>query len=203
MSTSLDKFLNNPVTVAGTSIMLAAALVLALSLTTLFTTLFYNPEVDLFETSQEQSANQINLADIVNRNFFGFAKAEPEIAIENLPETKLELTLRGAFAAQQEHNAGAIIADDKSVAQYYSIGDKLPGDVTLQAVYPDRVVLARSGLLETLYFPEEINTSGIDSRTNNRRNSLLDAANRVDDNQAKQRRDAIRKRIKELRGKNR
>lgn len=183
---------------AGAALVTAAGLATAASFGILLTALLYSPDINFQISAGETPTNKINPQDIGQRNFFGLAQAAPSIIVEDLPETKLELKLRGAFTAVDNANAGAIIEDDRKVAHHYAIGDEVPGDATLRAIYADRVVLARNGLLETLYFPDEIDTSGINTRRNS--NASDSGANSVDSEANKQRRDAIRDRIRQLRG---
>ena len=198
MSLSLNSLTNNPVIMAGAALVTAAGLATAASFGILLTALLYSPDINFQISARETPTNTINPEDIGQRNFFGLAQAAPSIIVEDLPETKLELKLRGAFTAVDKANAGAIIEDDRKVAHHYAIGDEVPGDATLRAIYADRVVLARNGLLETLYFPDEIDTSGINTRRNI--NASNGGANSVDSEANKQRRDAIRDRIRQLRG---
>ncbi|MDA7687999.1 hypothetical protein N8793_08060 [Pseudomonadales bacterium] len=198
MSLSLNSLTTNPVIMAGAALVTAAGLATAASFGILLTALLYSPDINFQISAGETPTNKINPQDIGQRNFFGLAQAAPSIIVEDLPETKLELKLRGAFTAVDNANAGAIIEDDRKVAHHYAIGDEVPGDATLRAIYADRVVLARNGLLETLYFPDEIDTSGINTRRNI--NASDSGANSVDSEANKQRRDAIRDRIRQLRG---
>ncbi|MBT8148721.1 MAG: hypothetical protein KJO24_02240 [Gammaproteobacteria bacterium] len=195
---NLDNLTHNPVLLAGTALMAGAGLVTLASLAILLAALLYNPDIQFQLNLGGQSTNRVDPQTISQRNFFGLAEAEPSIVVEDLPETKLELVLRGAFAALEPANAGAIIEDKRKVAQHYSIGDNVPGDATLKAIYADRVVLARNGLLETLYFPEEIDSGGIDSRFNT--SSSGAGAITEETRQNKERREAIRERIRQLRG---
>lgn len=71
------------------------------------------------------------------------------------PDTHLRLTLRGALASDDPVNARAIIADPKGKDEQYSIGDALPGNAELSEIYPDRVILKRSGRYETLRLPQD------------------------------------------------
>ena len=198
MSLSLHSLTNNPVIMAGAALVTAVGLATAASFAILLTALLYSPDINFQISAGETPTNTINPEDIGQRNFFGLAQAAPSIIVEDLPETKLELKLRGAFTAVDKANAGAIIEDDRKVAHHYAIGDEVPGDATLRAIYADRVVLARNGLLETLYFPDEIDTSGINTRRNI--NASNGGANSADSEANKQRRDAIRDRIRQLRG---
>jgi len=71
----------------------------------------------------------------------------------NAPDTRLQLTLRGVLASDEPDGARAIIADPKGKDEQYSIGDALPGNAELSEIYPDRVILKRSGRYETLRLP--------------------------------------------------
>lgn len=87
--------------------------------------------------------------------------APQEIDTENLPETNLRLFLRGVLAAEGDFPGSALIEDDKGNTEAYLVGDELPGNATLRSVHPNRVIIARSGKLENLYFPETEDRSGI------------------------------------------
>lgn len=67
------------------------------------------------------------------------------------PETKLNLLLKGVLAAGTSAIASAIIArSSNGKEEIYSIGDKIPGGITLKEIHPDHVILERQGQLETL-----------------------------------------------------
>lgn len=72
--------------------------------------------------------------------------------VETLPETRLNLVLRGVVAGE---DGGAIIGTPNGVESFYGIDAGLPGGATLREVYSDRVVLERSGRRETLRLPRE------------------------------------------------
>lgn len=69
------------------------------------------------------------------------------------PDTRLQLTLHGVLASDEPGGAYAIIADPRGKDEQYSIGDALPGNAELSEIYPDRVILKRSGRYETLRLP--------------------------------------------------
>lgn len=103
----------------------------------------------------------VNLA---NLSLFGAASgqsAPAEVDTENLPETNLRLYLRGVLAANGEFPGSALIEDDRGNTEAYLVGDELPGNATLRSVHPNRVIIARSGKLENLYFPETEDRSGM------------------------------------------
>jgi len=80
---------------------------------------------------------------------------------ENLPETNLQLTLRGVLAAVGDFAGSALIEDERNNTDAYLVGDTLPGNATLRSVHPARIIIGRSGKLENLYFPAMNNGSGL------------------------------------------
>ncbi len=190
----------------ATALLLAALFVAIMSVFKLGTAIFFSPKTQIFvDRAENINRKSVNPDLISDRHFFGVASDKQEIQVDDLPETKLELTLRGAFAATEKEASGAIIEDDKKIAQKYEVGDELPGNVTLSAVYSDRVVLSRNGNYETLYFPSLGSDKGLDTKSFN--NNWSSGGSRSGDNDgletqaAKERRDAIRERIRQLRGK--
>lgn len=93
-----------------------------------------------------------------------FGKEGVKVAVksdtpQDAPKTRLHLTLKGVFTAEQASDSGAIVEERGKNADYYRVGDTLPGNAVLETVYSDRILLRRAGKLETLYF-EEGKTSG-------------------------------------------
>jgi general secretion pathway protein C len=77
--------------------------------------------------------------------------------VESLPETNLNLLLRGVFATSPDgKGGGAIIAVPNGQEDYYPLNARLPGGAVLAEVYPDRVILDRGGRLETLRLPKTV-----------------------------------------------
>lgn len=75
---------------------------------------------------------------------------------EVMPETKLNLTLRGVIAAEDPADSGAIIAAANREERYYPIDAELPGGAVLKEVYADHVVLLRGNeRYETLPLPRD------------------------------------------------
>jgi len=107
-----------------------------------------------------QSASQVDVQAIASAHMFGQASAEPVIETpqqshENLAETRLSLSLKGTIAYKDQESSIAIIADQSNEEKVYSIRDTVTSGTTLHAVYPDRVVLNRSGNLEVLKLPKD------------------------------------------------
>ncbi|WP_405220226.1 type II secretion system protein GspC [Lentisalinibacter sediminis] len=101
----------------------------------------------------------IDVAGIVNAHLFGEASADApapvQSEIDDAPETRLSLTLKGTVAADDPAYSLAIIADSRGDEKVYSIRDSIPGGASLHAVYADRVILNRAGTLEALKLPRE------------------------------------------------
>ncbi len=66
------------------------------------------------------------------------------------PETALQLQLRGTLNLDSSDGGIAIIADASGADAAYRVGDALPGDATLTAIYAGRVLLSRGGVDEGL-----------------------------------------------------
>ena len=107
-----------------------------------------------------QLAGQVDIQSIAIAHIFG--EANPEIVVEaprqtyeNLAETRLSLLLKGTMPNTDQESSIAIIADNRNEENIYFIGDTVTAGSTLHAVYPDRVVLNRSGTLEVLKLPKD------------------------------------------------
>jgi general secretion pathway protein C len=89
---------------------------------------------------------------IVEAALFGRydAPAASEAALMAAPDTPLNLTLIGLLADDREEYSRALIATQGGDERAYRIGDDVARGVVLQAIFPDRVILARGGRLETL-----------------------------------------------------
>lgn len=82
------------------------------------------------------------------------------VVVASLPDTSLNLTLLGILYV--EHATGvspstrALIKSPTMEEKKYHAHEVLPGDVTIVAIYPDRVILERQGGLETLRLPKKL-----------------------------------------------
>jgi general secretion pathway protein C len=118
------------------------------------------------EQTQQNSFNQLTTA-----NIFGVSdKVAPQKQVK-VPETKLNLTLKGVLAAKPMSRASAIIAKGKSGKEdIFSVGDKMPGGILIKEIHPEYVVLERNGRLETLKLQKVSGVAGF-TRSNNSRSS--------------------------------
>lgn len=121
-----------------------------------------------FSTGDFESGSQRRVMRSIDRyHLFGEAN---QVAVQaekpkEAPKTKLRLLLKGVFTGEDGGKSGAIIEEIGKAAEYYGIGDSLPGGVRLAEVYPDRVLLDRNGAFEALYFDEGSQTSVISEVT--------------------------------------
>ncbi len=96
--------------------------------------------------TQQNSFNKLTMA-----NIFGVSDKVVLQDREKVPETKLNLTLKGVLAAKPMERASAIIAKGTSGKEdIFSVGDKIPGGILIKEIHPEYVVLERNGRLETL-----------------------------------------------------
>ena len=109
-----------------------------------------------------QGGSSADVMAIADAHIFGEADAEdatpvqPVLAEENLEDTRLSnLSLKGTIASPDPELSAAIITDGANEEKVYLIGDSVSSNVTLHAVYLDRVVLNENGRLTNLRLPEE------------------------------------------------
>lgn len=72
--------------------------------------------------------------------------AAPEVA-----DTSLDLTLTGVWANEENGGSATIETPDGKQGRF-AIGDEIVSGVTLDSVYPDQVIINRSGVRESLRF---------------------------------------------------
>ncbi|MCH8551440.1 MAG: hypothetical protein LAT62_05850 [Natronospirillum sp.] len=82
---------------------------------------------------------------------------EPEpVQVVEMPETRLQLVLRGVVARQDPAQGSALIAREGRTSEYFRVGDTLFDQAELIEVHGNRVVLNRGGELETLSFDKNL-----------------------------------------------
>jgi len=97
----------------------------------------------------------IDIAAIRRSHLFGaepgamVAQAHPQAA------SSTPLVLTGILAAADSKGGLAIISSGGSRAKLYAVGDTISGEAQVQAVYVDRVLVARGGSIEALRLPRE------------------------------------------------
>ncbi len=120
---------------------------------------FIAPKTNItLKTAKQTHKNnnaQTNVSSLIARNIFGaqaVKQAKPVEVTENAPETKLNLKLRGIYAADNIKKANAIIEDGRGKQAVYFIDEKLSvsGRVFLRQVQVDKVILETNGKREAL-----------------------------------------------------
>lgn len=131
------------------------------------------PELPHFSVQQKSSTKKPPQTDyasqIANAHLFGTQQSQQIAQPIDAPVTRLNLKLRGVFAVEDESKGVALIAGSSGPEKMYTVGKKIPGNITLSAVYPDRVILKRNGQFETLRLPATKDTGGANFRSSGRR----------------------------------
>ena len=121
-----------------------------------------NKKAPLVVISQSnQSGQQVDVGGLVSQHLFG---DQDKVAVvveqqtEDAPETRLNLKLRGIYAANNKNRSNSIIEDGKGKQAVYFIDDKLEvsGRVYLRNVYSDRVILENNGRKEELSLKDSL-----------------------------------------------
>ena len=102
----------------------------------------------------------------VLKGLYGEAAEQTEVVIApvvDAPDTTLSLTLRGILSREDDAAGpnGSVIIENRSESKTYYVGQQIEGadGATLHSVYADRVLLNRSGRLETLRLPKDLAAS--------------------------------------------
>jgi len=106
------------------------------------------------ENPTRRTSDGFNAATIDDAALFGRYKApaNPSVAaLASAPDTQLNLQLLGILANRLvPQESRALINGGSGGEKPFAIGDDISPGVALKAIFPDRVVLARKGRLETL-----------------------------------------------------
>jgi len=110
--------------------------------------------VAIVVSQQSEESSVTRLSDITQYHLFGRELEGGKLQaskreVVSAPKTRLNLILRGLFAA--ENGAFALISTGKGEEQIYKVGMKINPSTTINAIRTDSVVLDRGGRLEVLY----------------------------------------------------
>jgi type II secretory pathway component PulC len=97
------------------------------------------------------AADRSHADQIVAAQLFGRAPAQA--AGGAVPQTDMQLTLRGVFTAADPRNASAMLETGDGKMQIVKQGSNVAPDTTLEQVTSSHIVLLRNGGRESLYFP--------------------------------------------------
>ena len=103
---------------------------------------------------QNKNQTSFDITTLQALNLFGmYSEQESDeqvVAIQDAPQTRLQLTLSGLVASDEAKTAAAII-EYQGKQETYGIGDVIVGTrASLEQVLMDRVIIKLSGRLETL-----------------------------------------------------
>ena len=99
----------------------------------------------------------VNVGMIANAHLFGTPPVERVAQSDaTAGPTSLPLVLTGIISADDPQNGLAILGQTAANAKVFAVGDNVPGGAKLHAVYNDKVIIDRGGVLETLMLPRQI-----------------------------------------------
>jgi general secretion pathway protein C len=115
-------------------------------------------------------APALRVSEITSAHLFG--QAQGGVTDVNAPPTSAPLVLAGVLALPDPKRGLAILGPSSAAAKLYTVGSAIPGGVNLYAVYKDRVLLDRGGVIESLYLPRRTPLAGVaaDARGSDRGN---------------------------------
>lgn len=93
-----------------------------------------------------------NLDQLLAADLFGSAENAPVQALEQIPISSLNLVLTGVIAANQD--SLALISVDGQEQTPFAIGEEVLNGAVLDAIYPDRAIIVRRGIRESLLLRE-------------------------------------------------
>jgi len=100
------------------------------------------------------SPNALNEAGALFGNWENPSSAVADALAAAPSETKLPLHLIGVFVSDVQQDSGAIIASGQGAGKRYEVGEKVPGNATLESVEVDGVMIRRGARIERLSFPD-------------------------------------------------
>lgn len=145
-----------------------------------------NTGVQAMDGATSQQDSQLMSQPLAAFDLFGRAsRAEPvaESVRKSAPETRLRLRLEGVLVAERAEDSGAIVAGADGTTEHYRVGDTLPGNAELVEVEPQRILIKRNGLFETLTFEEseqELVTESEPVNTSSPDRFMADVQSRLD-----------------------
>ena len=139
----------------------------------------YSPSVrtSTLQTKTQSDESQAQIEQLYQAHLFGKYEAIISKAVKTVaPDTRLNLELTGVLAADPMDNASAIISIGKRGNEdIYSIGDKVSG-ATVKEIYPDHIIIERSGRLETLRLPKEFSSNTLITKNSSTHSSEINAS---------------------------
>ena len=172
------------------------ALVILMAVTSANSFLFFFTDLNRAEPtiSPTQTANtrRVSIDTSQIRNLFGnFQATETVVVDQNVPETTLNLELQGIFTADNPDESTAIVAQRGQTGQLFGIGDRLPGNATLEAVFASYILIKRGSRTEKLAFDDPSIGQGFALTNSDTPSTSQAAANSGSDNAARRAQDSV------------
>lgn len=96
----------------------------------------------------------VDIQAIVNAHLFDVPAVATASDATNAPATQVNLVLSAVFASEDPAKGLAIIGESAQGARVFAVGGMVRPGIKLHSVYIDKVILDRSGNLETLALPK-------------------------------------------------
>jgi len=96
----------------------------------------------------------LRIEALAQAHLFGEASAPAQAS--DAPLSAAQLVLAGVLAVPDPRQGMAILGPSVANAKLYSAGATIGGGLRLHSVFPDRVLLDRGGVLETLLLPKKL-----------------------------------------------
>lgn len=104
-----------------------------------------------------QPRHSVDIVSISNAHLFGSAPIQQSAqGGGEMRPTSMPLVLTGIISADDPQNGLAILGQNAASAKVFAVGDNVPGGAKLHAVYNDKVIIDRGGVLETLALPRQL-----------------------------------------------
>ena len=107
----------------------------------------------------DAAVSTLRVSEITSAHLFG--ETHGTVNDANAPQTSVQLVLAGVLAVPDPKRGLAIIGPSAGTAKLYTVGSAVPGGVNLYAVYADRVLLDRGGVIESLLLPRKAPLAGM------------------------------------------
>ena len=123
------------------------------------------------EKNNKDAITVLNVRQLIAIKLFGDSQVSNSNVIDNseldAPVTRLNLKLRGVYAAEEEKLAGVMI-EAQNKQDVYRVGAKLPGasGLKLHKIMADRVIMSRAGKFETLLIEDFSGKSALGTKRN-------------------------------------
>ena len=146
----------------STAIKLALVVLMAISLAN--GVLFFIENMGRSEVTNNRQAAPAPAAKALDtsqiRDLFGKYQDAAAPQSFDAPKTTLNLELQGIFTAENAADSSAIVAQRGKSGELYRIGDRLPGNATLEAVHDDHILIKRGARTEKLPFSDNAISAG-------------------------------------------